>query len=77
MSAEVANKTVSQVLRGLQGAVIASVSGSGQTMDAPSNGEAIPQANLYHHYGIVCDRCEKTIVGVRYKCGYVIYFFQV
>ena len=71
VSSEVASKTVSQVLRGLEGAVIASV--SGHTMHAPSTGEkeatTHQKTNVYHHYGIVCDQCEKTIVGVRYKCG--------
>ena len=70
VSNAVAAKTVSQVLKGLEGAVITSVPGSSGIMQPPSAAPGSQQPRpAYHHEGILCDKCTKTIVGVRYKCG--------
>jgi next-to-BRCA1 protein 1 len=74
----VARKTVRQVLRGLEGAVVTSVHGTSGLPVAPSTSglsaighpsTADGQRNMYCHYGVVCDNCDQTIVGARFKCG--------
>lgn len=75
---DVTKKTVRHVLKGLDGAVIQSVKGP-EGVNSPVSpptgnlGETtkteMPSSHpMYYHEGIVCNFCERTIVGVRYKC---------
>lgn len=76
---DVTKKTVRHVLRGLDGAVIQTMKGTSgvdPTVSSPTEGqgEATPNTDtgskhpIYYHEGIVCDFCERVIVGARYKC---------
>ncbi|OWF51345.1 next to BRCA1 gene 1 protein-like [Mizuhopecten yessoensis] len=80
---DVTKKTVRHVLKGLDGAVIQSVKGTSEvdpavTSPTGGQGEATPKTEtpsshpIYYHEGIICNFCERVIVGVRYKCCYCV-----
>ncbi|XP_071103664.1 next to BRCA1 gene 1 protein-like [Haliotis cracherodii] len=57
---DVTKKTVKQVLRGLD---------SAWPYGARDRKESRSSHPLYLHEKILCDKCQKTIIGPRYKCG--------
>lgn len=77
---DVTRKTVKHVLRGLDGAVLQSYKG-GEAIDTQPKGVSATPAEeternaessshhpIYYHCGVLCDNCNKVIVGARYKC---------
>uniref|UniRef100_X2A592 ZZ-type domain-containing protein n=1 Tax=Capitella teleta TaxID=283909 RepID=X2A592_CAPTE len=71
ISRKTAQKTVDGVLQGLESAVITSVS-SGNTPQSQHAGKIpknVSKPATYCHFGVICDICENTIIGPRYKCG--------
>ncbi|XP_060568887.1 next to BRCA1 gene 1 protein-like isoform X2 [Ruditapes philippinarum] len=72
---DVTRKTVKQVLKGLDGAVIESLQGSSllqagaNTAIAGSSKTQTSEHPVYVHDGVYCDVCNCVIVGPRYKCG--------
>ncbi|XP_041374804.1 next to BRCA1 gene 1 protein-like [Gigantopelta aegis] len=65
---DVTKKTVKQVLKGLDNAVIRSIQG-GSSLPKTSAKDTKPAYPVYLHEGIMCDNCERPIIGPRYKCG--------
>ncbi|XP_060065611.1 next to BRCA1 gene 1 protein-like [Ylistrum balloti] len=76
---DVTKKTVRHVLKGLDGAVIQSVKGPNEVDPAVTSptafqGETTPKTEIpsshpiYYHEGIICNFCDRVILGVRYKC---------
>ncbi|XP_046546252.1 next to BRCA1 gene 1 protein-like [Haliotis rubra] len=57
---DVTKKTVKQVLRGLD---------SAWPYGARDRKDSRSSHPLYLHEKILCDKCQKTIIGPRYKCG--------
>ncbi|XP_033728100.1 next to BRCA1 gene 1 protein-like [Pecten maximus] len=76
---DVTKKTVRHVLKGLDGAVIQSVKGpegvdpavtsqTGKQEETTPKTEMPSSHPIYYHEGIICNFCERVIVGARYKC---------
>ncbi|KAK6166047.1 hypothetical protein SNE40_022831 [Patella caerulea] len=63
---DVTKKTVKQVLRGLDGAPVNKPLRDPWSVNRDDIKHAHP---IYLHEGIVCNNCQKTILGCRYKCG--------
>lgn len=71
---EMVDEIVSGVLQGLDLAVLETVRKRSRTepekekTDVKDPGQG--QSDVYCHLGIICDKCNRTVVGVRYKCGH-------
>ncbi|KAL3854811.1 hypothetical protein ACJMK2_014057 [Sinanodonta woodiana] len=70
---DVTKKTVRHVLKGLDGAVIESIHGTKEIPLTSASEKGNTPSTLLHpvyaHDGVICDNCNKTIIGARYKCG--------
>nr|XP_022323351.1 next to BRCA1 gene 1 protein-like isoform X1 [Crassostrea virginica]XP_022323352.1 next to BRCA1 gene 1 protein-like isoform X1 [Crassostrea virginica] len=77
---DVTRKTVKHVLRGLDGAVLQSYRGVEGTENQAKGATSLTSKDqkkamddngnhpIYYHCGVLCDNCNKVIVGARYKC---------
>nr|KAG5709734.1 hypothetical protein BaRGS_027759 [Batillaria attramentaria] len=63
---DVTRKTVKQVLRGLESLQLQAHQETGTPQEVKTRANNWP---VFTHDAILCDNCERTIVGPRYKCG--------
>ncbi len=69
---ELVERVVRGVLQGLDGAVIKAISCKTSTEVAKEDQDQSKIKKSFCHLGIICDNCNNTIIGVRYKCGHCI-----